>query len=477
MSAMNEPVVKAATNGHQLRPALWRRLRLPATVVAAVVAAQTLVLLFGREFAEHRGIEKADQHLQQWAGHLVSALAEHRPLTAERLAQVIAESDMVDAPPPHVYLQAHDPEGRVLARSANLDGMQFSFDEEAFNSRRNDQPLIHTLYDPQIRELTDDGESLRLLTLLVGPAGSQGFQLHIATPVPPAKPLPIGWFFVASTLAAAVSTGIGAGHASRRLTAVTQWLQAVQPHALNQRLGDETRDEVGDLVRQVNALLDRTEVAFLMYTNFVHRLGEELKNPIAAVRAEASINRLNGRNGPDLERLTKTINEEMIHLGHMIDGLVALSQADHSKASVSRTVQPLNETVVAAVDQCVAAAQRRDVKLALNLRVASGPTYCGQRDLMCLMLRSILRRAIDASPPGMTVDVRVDQRAGDSAVIIRHCEPSGAGDARSREARDRDLSRDMTWNIAQSIADLHGAHLECSHQGGHLVFSVSLPTM
>ncbi|MGF1646120.1 MAG: ATP-binding protein [Kineosporiaceae bacterium] len=98
-----------------------------------------------------------------------------------------------------------------------------------------------------------------------------------------------------------------------------------------------TRDEVGDVSRAVNSMLDRLESTFAAQRRFLDDVGHELRTPVTVVRGHLDL--VDCADAPDVRATRDLVLDELGRMSRLIDDLLTLA----------RTEQP-EFVVVAAVD-------------------------------------------------------------------------------------------------------------------------------
>lgn len=104
-------------------------------------------------------------------------------------------------------------------------------------------------------------------------------------------------------------------------------VRGINAHNLHQRLVvDETGDDVEDLSRTFNEMLDRLEITFEMQNNFVSNASHEFKTPLTVISGEAEL----GLSLPALPNAAKdsflNIYKEAERLEHLTTSMLSLAQ-------------------------------------------------------------------------------------------------------------------------------------------------------
>ncbi len=147
---------------------------------------------------------------------------------------------------------------------------------------------------------------------------------------------------------------------------------------------------------------------------FVADASHELRTPAALIRANAEVLEREELVGDDGRPLVEDIVAEADRLGLLVGDLLQLAAWDETKLAVAPVTLDAASLAADTVRGATALAAERGVSLAHD---AAGPVYAlADRDRLVQLLLILFDNAVDHSPRGTTVTVRV-HRAGPSAVI------------------------------------------------------------
>lgn len=183
--------------------------------------------------------------------------------------------------------------------------------------------------------------------------------------------------------------------------------------------------EAATLARAFEGMRDALENRAYV-ENYVQTLTHEMKSPVAAIRGAAEL--LN----EDLpaERRGKfvaNIQAEARRLQNIIDRLLALASLESRKKLDHPTPVPLADLTQAVCAQLQPAAEA--LSLRLDMACDARPEVLGETFLLESALNNLLQNAIDFSPDGGTIRVRVaSDAAGQCAIITVEDEGHGIPD-------------------------------------------------
>ena len=196
----------------------------------------------------------------------------------------------------------------------------------------------------------------------------------------------------------------------------------------------DPHDELGELARVFNALLDRVETAFerqaraaAQQRQFMADASHELRTPVTALTtvADVALGRADRPAGELVDALD-VVRGEGRRLGHIVDELLLLARADAGQLPVHRERLYLEEVVEASARAARGLAAVRGV--VLDAPLADEAPFVGDRHLLRRLLANLLDNAIKYTPAGGRVRVtleRDDARA--QPTVAGHAVARGIG--------------------------------------------------
>jgi signal transduction histidine kinase len=282
------------------------------------------------------------------------------------------------------------------------------------------------------------------------------------------------------SLIALLAVSLGAWWVAGRLLSPIRQLrgtaQEITDTDLSRRIPVEGDDDMSDLVRTVNAMLERLDRAFATQRTFLDDAGHELRTPVTVLRGHLEL--LDPYDSADVTATRQLLLDEIDRMSRMVDDLILLAKADRPDFA-----QPAAVDVGALTDRVLDKARAtadRDWRLderaegtvwldaqrvtqALLQLASNAVRHTGPGDLVAFGSRldsRALRFWVRDGGPGVDEDVRetIFERfhQGDSATAA---EGSGLG-----------------LSIVRAIAEAHGgtAHVE-SPPGQGATFILTLP--
>lgn len=111
---------------------------------------------------------------------------------------------------------------------------------------------------------------------------------------------------------------------------ITAEVKRISASNLHNRLPEtESTDEISDLTRTFNDMLDRLETSFEIQANFINNASHELRTPITTIIAETEIMLLKEREAGEYINSLENINSQASRLGNLTESLLKLTQTGY----------------------------------------------------------------------------------------------------------------------------------------------------
>lgn len=438
------------------------------TILAATVIGWVAAAAFTWFDSEREIDALLDAHLAQSARLLIAQ-------SAHELEEVDLEDLRALAPyGQKVAFQVWDARGRLVLRSADAPVTRFAATADGFsNTLAGGEPWR-----------VFSGRDRRSLAL-VQVAERHAVRHRIATQVALNTLLPM--LVVLPLLA--LLLGWLVTRALRPLQALGHELARRDPRALAPLPLTGVPAEARPLVQRLNALFERVCDSLEQERRFTANAAHELRNPLAALRAQAEVARASrdpARTGAALDQVITACDR----LARLVDQLLLLARVEAQSPALEPVALPELARELVAELAPAAIADGHD----LGLVVDAPASVCGNRALLAALLRNLVDNALrhGAAPPDTTangsddasilhVDVRVGTRDGRAFVRV---EDDGRGVPPEELARLGARFQRPTGTVApgsglglalaRRIAELHAGRLEFTAAAGGRGFRATL---
>jgi heavy metal sensor kinase len=187
---------------------------------------------------------------------------------------------------------------------------------------------------------------------------------------------------------------------------------------LHERLAVQNdRDELGQLARSFNSLLDRLSQSFERQQRFMAGASHELRTPVAILRGEAEVALSQQSRSPEEYRESLgVLHQEAERLTHIVDDLFTLTRADAGQYPL----QPRDFYLDELVAECVHSARTLALakKISLNFEEASESPIHADESLLRRMILNLLDNAIKSTAEGGRVTVTCSRAGEEYALSI-----------------------------------------------------------
>src|ERR687891_1497466 len=281
----------------------------------------------------------------------------------------------------------------------------------------------------------------------------------------------VGVLILASMLAWVI-----AGRVLQPLRLLRDTSRSISESDLTQRLPVEGDDELADLARTFNEMLDRLEEAFGSQKAFISDAGHELRTPITIIRGHLDVM------GDDPEERRETlelVGDELDRMSRLVNDLLLLAKATRPDFLQPETVD-LDELTRELFAKASALAQR-------DWRLSSVGTgrIVADRQRITQALMNLSQNAVTHTLNGDAVELGSELRNGRVRFWVKD---TGPGVPQHEQARifERFVRLDrapagegagLGLAITRAVAEAHGGRVEVdSRPGGGARFTVIIPT-
>jgi two-component system OmpR family sensor kinase len=258
---------------------------------------------------------------------------------------------------------------------------------------------------------------------------------------------------------------------------------------LHERLPvQNAKDELGQLAKSFNSLLNRLDQSFEQQRRFVADASHELRTPVAILCGEAEVTLSQPtRTSEEYRESLAILRAEARRLQHIVEDLFTLARADAGQNRLVLSKFYLDELVA----ECARNMRTLAAAKQITLQCESGKELPIDADeaLLRRMFINLLDNAIKYTPNGGCVAMACGDRAGKYFVSVRDTGQGIPDEMREHiferffrvdKARSRSVSdgggAGLGLSISRWIAEAHGGLLGLTHSDGQgTTFTVLLP--
>jgi heavy metal sensor kinase len=180
--------------------------------------------------------------------------------------------------------------------------------------------------------------------------------------------------------------------------------------------GAQARDEVGELTRMLNDMLDQVQASFLRERRFASDASHELRTPVSIVLAyaESLLHELPAES--EGVASVQVILAESERMRRIIAQLLTITRGEEGKYAMEHALVDMGEVIRIVAEQLETLAQ----ECGIALRVAADQDVFveGDQSLLTQMALNLVENAIRYGKPHGTVDIRVEAAAGKCRVTV-----------------------------------------------------------
>ena len=269
---------------------------------------------------------------------------------------------------------------------------------------------------------------------------------------------------------------------TERLDAVVESTKRMTAERLDERLPVGKQDDALDqMSAALNEVLDRIESGVSAQRQFAADASHELRTPLAVMSTNLEVARRKPRDVRHWEKVADDVLAELRRMNLLVDKLLVLART--GEAGLHHAPTDLRALAEIGVDRAQNLAKERGV----HVELAAGPEVKAEldADAVAIVIDNLLRNAIDHTPKGERIVVRVEPGP---RLLVEDRGPGVPADQRERifqpfargtqRQADRAVGTGVGLGLAickRIVAGHHGSIAVEDREGGGSRFVVTLP--
>ncbi len=246
----------------------------------------------------------------------------------------------------------------------------------------------------------------------------------------------------------------------------------------------QRQDEIGDLVRDFNAMASRIEELISRQRQLISDVSHELRSPLARLNVALDLGRERKGNDPAFEQM----DEDLRILDDLIGRLLTIARLDMSAHHVPMTDLDLADVLSQVARN--AEFESKEPNGAVKLTLVGRGIVLGNAELLQSAIENVIRNAVRYTDSGTSVEVCMEPQSSSSGdkirIVVRDYGP-GVQEAelknifqpfyRITDARDRQSGgTGLGLAIAERVVRIHGGTIRAETAAPHgLSIEIVLP--
>jgi heavy metal sensor kinase len=379
------------------------------------------------------------------------------------------------------YLQIRDQDGAWIFRSKRMV------------QQNPELPLLQNIPPQGIQSEFHQGT--RYVRVLAYPITVQGKRYTVQTGIALNKSIALldafrnGLLFL--TPAVIFLAALGGHWMSRKalqpVAALAAQARLINDRNLDMRLPEpDTRDEISDLSRTLNQMLERIDRAFASIRAFTGNASHELRTPISLLRAEIDVALLRPRGSAEYQTILMRLNEEAVRMTSLVENLLSLARADGGAEAMC--LAPIEVRSLFRNMYRTWAPAMESAHLDLHIENPDDIVLLGDANGLQRLLSILLENAAKFTSPGGSVTLSATLAGGRGVLSVRDTGIGISGEDLPRifdrfyrgpqPVNTASRGSGLGLALAKWIAERHGTQLAVRSQPNHgSCFSISLPSI
>ncbi|MGE0636450.1 MAG: ATP-binding protein [Bacteroidia bacterium] len=294
--------------------------------------------------------------------------------------------------------------------------------------------------------------------------------------------------FLISIGAVYLSGWIYSGRALQPISKVVSEVDSISVSNLNARVGEGNgQDEIAQLAKTFNKMLERIEAAFNAQRAFVGNASHELRNPLSVIRGQLEVALLKTREKKEYVKTLESLLEDINHLTIISNRLLSLAQVSGVGLIDPKNEIRIDDLLLEVRSELIQSVAEHTVTISFesDLENEDGLIFHGNERLLRIAFFNLMENACKYSPDhSCLVDIGTEEKN----IVIRFSDKGVGIPAedlknifepfyRGKNVIDR-KGHGIGLSLVEKIVRLHGGTVSVdSTEKKGSVFTVKLPVV
>jgi len=264
-----------------------------------------------------------------------------------------------------------------------------------------------------------------------------------------------------------------------RVSRITQTANRIGQHDLRSRVPEQQgKDEIAQLARTLNRMLDRIETSVNQLHTITNSLAHDLRSPLMAIRGKLELALLADHESSLTDPVASAL-EEVDRLSDFLTKSLDVAEANADALHLRRIPINLDESLRSMVDLYEPSLTERGLKV--SLRSSSALIISADSALLHRMLANLLDNALKHLPPGTTISIQLQTHGEFGRLEMEDDGPGFPPEVVDRPFEKYVKGKHSTGNglglaFAEAVVRAHGGQIKASNgpRGGACIV-VDLP--
>lgn len=260
---------------------------------------------------------------------------------------------------------------------------------------------------------------------------------------------------------------------------ITEAASRIGHSELNARVPTSKRnDEVGQLARTLNRMLDRIENSMHQLHTITDSLAHDLRSPLTAIRGKLEMSLSAATDAEQAEPIVSAI-DELDRLTEFLNASLDVAEARADALRLSRTEINLDELLRIMIDLYEPSMAEKGLQI--RLRSAGPVTIDADAALVHRMIANLFDNELKHLPASCTVTVRLDSGEGVAMLSVEDDGPGFSSDVSEHLFERRVKGKDSNGHglglaFVDAVVRAHGGTITATNrEGGGARISLAMP--